>query len=119
MIVAMVLLAAGVMSLATANASTTTLQTLAQNRTNAIALARGYVEQIRSRDPWMLQSESPVHLDADGTVSSTGAYVRTVTVTTVRQNLVRVEVKMDFPRSTQPLTLTTMVFRGNGLNQAS
>lgn len=119
MIVAMVLLGAGLMVLARANASTTVLQTLAQNRTNAIAIARAHVESIRSKDPWLVQSESAVRLDADGTVSASGAYVRTVTVTTMRQNLVRVEVRVDYPRATQPLVLTTSVFRGNGLNQMS
>lgn len=119
MIVALVLLAAGVSSLATANASTIKLQTVSQNRTNAVALARGYVEQLRTRDPWQLDSEPAVRLNADGTVSSVGAYTRTVTVTILRQNLVRVEVRIDFPRSTQPLLITTSVFRGNGLAGAT
>jgi type IV pilus assembly protein PilV len=119
MVVAIVLLAAGLSSLATANANTVKLQTLAQNRTNAIAIARAYVEQVRTRDPWMLQSESPVRLNADGTASASGAYTRSLTVTTTRQNLVRVEVRVDYPRATTPLLLTTSVFRGNGLNGAS
>ena len=119
MVVAIVLLAAGLSSLATANANTIKLQTLAQNRTNAIAIARAYVEQVRTRDPWLLQSEAPMRLDADGTPSTGGAYTRTLTVTTTRQNLVRVEVRVDYPRATTPLLLTTSVFRGNGLNGAS
>jgi Tfp pilus assembly protein PilV len=119
MVVALVLMAAGMASLATANASTIRLQTLAQNRTNAVALARAYVEQLRSRDPWLLQSEAPVRLNADGIVSSTGAYTRRVTVTQTRPNLVLIEVQIDFPRSTQPLLLTTSVFRGNGLSGAT
>ncbi|MBY0489894.1 MAG: hypothetical protein K2R93_08635 [Gemmatimonadaceae bacterium] len=119
MVVAIVLLAAGLSSLATANANTVKLQTLAQNRTNAIAIARAYIEQVRTRDPWLLQSESPVRLNADGTASASGAYTRSLTVTTTRQNLVRVEVRVDYPRATTPLLLTTSVFRGNGLNGAS
>lgn len=118
-VVAIVLMAAGVSALATANANTVRLQTLAQNRTNAIALARAYVEQVRTRDPWLLQSETPVRLNADGTPAAGGAYTRTLTVTTLRQNLVRVEVRINYPRSTAPLLLTTSVFRGNGLNGAS
>ncbi len=118
-VVAIVLLAAGLSSLATANASTVRLQTLAQNRTNAIAIGRAYVEQVRTRDPWLLQSEAPVRLNSDGTTSPGGAYTRTLTVTTTRQNLVRVEVRINYPRATAPLVLTTSVFRGNGLNGAS
>jgi type IV pilus assembly protein PilV len=119
MIVAIVLLAAGLSALATANANTVKLQTLAQNRTNAISIGRAYLEQVRTRDPWQLQSEAPVRLNADGSTSAGGAYTRTLTVTTARQNLVRVEVRIDYPRASAPLILTTSVFRGNGLNGAS
>lgn len=119
MIVALVLLTVGLMSLASANAQTVTLQTVAQNRTNAIAIGRAYLEQLRTRDPWDLESESPVKLNADGVASSVGAYTRTVTVTTVRQNLVNLEVRVDFPRGARPVVLTTSIFRGNGLSGAN
>lgn len=119
MMVALVLLVVGVSALATANGSTVKLQTLAQNRTNAIAIARSYVEQVRTRDPWMVESESPVRLNGDGVPSGTGAYVRTLTVRETRNNLVEVEVRVDYPRATQPVTLITSLFRGNGLSGAS
>lgn len=119
MIVALVLLTVGLMSLAAANAQTVTLQTIAQNRTNAIAIGRGYVEQLRTRDPWDIQSEPEVKVNAEGVPASTGAYKRTVTVTTVRQNLIRLEVRIDFPRGAQPVVLTTSMFRGNGLSGAT
>ncbi|WP_075071424.1 type IV pilus modification PilV family protein [Gemmatimonas phototrophica] len=119
MMVAMVLLIVGVSALGTANASTITLQTLAQNRTNAIALARSYVEEVRTRDPWLVESEGAVRLNADGVASSTGAYVRTMTVRETRNNLVEIEVRLDYPRATQPVKLTTSLFRGNGLSGAN
>jgi type IV pilus assembly protein PilV len=115
MIVALVLLTVGLMSLASANAQTVTLQTVAQNRTNAIAIGRAYLEEMRTRDPWDLESEPAVKLNADGLPSSQGAYTRTVTVTVVRQNLVNLEVRVDFPRASKPVLLTTSIFRGNGL----
>ena len=115
MLVAIILLAVGMMSLATASASTMTLQTQAQNRTNAIAIARGYLELVRTRDPWTLVSEGTVKLNADGQVASTGAFTRSMQVTVTRQNLLRVELAVSYPRSTQPVTLTTSFFRGNGL----
>ena len=118
MMVALVLLIVGVSALATANGSTVKLQTLAQNRTNAIALARSYVEQVRTRDPWMVESESAIRLNSDGTASSTGAYVRTLTVRETRNNLVEVEVRVDYPRASQPVKLITSLFRGNGLSGA-
>ena len=118
MIVAIILLAVGLSSLASANASTIKLQTLAQNRTNAIAIGRSYLEQVRTRDPWLVQSESAVRLGAEGTAEANGPYVRSMTVTETRQNLVKIEVKVDYPRSTTPVLLTTLLFRGNGLSGA-
>ncbi len=118
MIVAIILLAVGLSSLASANASTIQLQTLAQNRTNAIAIGRSYLEQVRTRDPWLVQTEPPVRLGAEGTAEADGAYVRTMTVTETRQNLVQIDVKVDYPRAQSPVLLTTLLFRGNGLSGA-
>lgn len=118
MIVAIILLAVGLSSLASANASTISLQTLAQNRTNAIAIGRSYLEEVRTRDPWLVESESAVRLGAEGTPEADGPYVRTMTVTETRQNLVKIEVKVDYPRAQSPVLLTTLLFRGNGLSGA-
>lgn len=115
MLVALVLMAVGLMSLANASAQTVTMQTLAQNRTNAIAVARAHLEQIRSRDPWTIVSEGAQRVDAEGKPSPGGFYTRTLQVLTTRQNLIRVDVLVDYPRGTQPITLTTALFRGNGL----
>ena len=115
MIVALILLTVGLMSLARASAQTVTLQTLAQNRTNAIAISRAYLEQIRTRDPWTVQSEPERAVNAEGVVTAGGFYKRSVAVSTTRQNLLKVEVFVTYPRGTQPITLTTSFFRGNGL----
>lgn len=115
----MVLLVVGVSALGTANASTVKLQTLAQNRTNAIAIARAYVEQVRTRDPWLVQTESATRVNAEGVASASGAYTRRLTVRETRNNLVEIEVRVDFPRASQPVTLTTNLFRGNGLSGAT
>lgn len=119
MLVAMILLGVGVSALAHSNGQTVTMQTLAQNRTNAIAIGRGYLELVRTRDPWTIESETPVNVDADGRVSANGRYRRMMTVTSNRQNLIRIEVRVDYPRATQPITLNTMLFRGNGLSGAN
>ena len=57
-------------------------------------------------------------MNAEGLPAANGPYWRTVTVTTSRQNLIRVQVDVTFPRSTMPITLTTSLFRGNGLSGA-
>ena len=115
MLVAIILLAVGMTSLATANGSTIKIQTLAQNRTNAIAIARSFMEEVRTRDPWTLVSETGVTLNADGQAATTGAYVRTMEVVVTRQNLLRISVSVAYPRGTQPVALTTSFFRGNAL----
>jgi type IV pilus assembly protein PilV len=116
MLVAIILLTVGLMSLAGANAQTVTMQTLAQNRTSAIAIARGYLEEVRTRDPWLITSESAVALSNDGQVSAGGKFVRTLTVTQTRNNLIRIDITVVYPRGSQPVQLTTSFFRGNGLS---
>ncbi|MBL0169162.1 MAG: hypothetical protein IPP90_00325 [Gemmatimonadaceae bacterium] len=118
MLMAIILLAVGLMALAGANAQTVTMQTLSQNRTSAIAIARAYMEQVRTRDPWSIVSESAVALNNEGLASGGGAFIRTLTVTTVRQNLIKIVVDVRYPRGTQPVQLTTSYFRGNGLSGA-
>lgn len=116
MLVAIILLAVGLMSLAAANAQTVTMQTLAQNRTSAIAIARAYMEQVRTRDPWLIASESAVALNSDGQAAGGGKFVRSLVVTQSRTNLIKIVVKVVYPRGSQPVELTTSFFRGNGLS---
>ena len=113
--VAIILLAVGLTTLAGASSNTIKMQTLAQNRTNAIALARAYMETVRTRDPWTIVSESPVQLNTDGSASSSGAFIRTLTVAVTRQDLLRIDVSVTYPRATQPVVITTSFFRGNTL----
>lgn len=115
MLVAMILLGVGVSALAHANGQTVTLQTLAQNRTNAIAIGRGYLELVRTRDPWTVVSEAAVSVDAEGRETANGRYRRAMNVLSSRQNLIKIEIVIDYPRATQPIRLNTMLFRGNGL----
>jgi type IV pilus assembly protein PilV len=115
MLVAVILLAVGLLSLARSSGQSVTLQMMSQNRTNAISIARSHLEHIRTRNPWVVQSEPAVAVDADGQTSAGGAYKRTVDVQVVRQNLLRIDVKVTYPRGAQPVILSTSLFRGNGL----
>lgn len=118
LLMAMILLTVGMLSLAGANAQTVNMQTLSQNRTSAMSIARAYMEQVRTRDPWSIVSESAVSLNSDGQVSSLGAFRRTLDVTVVRQNLIKIIVIVQYPRGAQPVQLVTSFFRGNGLSGA-
>lgn len=114
--IAMVLLGIGSMALLGASASTTTLQTLAQNRTHAVAIARNYLEELRMRDPWTVESEAAVAVDAEGVPNSAGPFARSVAVRVVRQNLLEVTVTVTMPQGTSPVSLTTALFRGAQVN---
>lgn len=115
MIVALVLLGVGVGALAHSSAETLKFQNIAQNKTNAIAIARAYVENLRTQDPWTMQSSPSVRVDADGTLSNAGKFSRMMSMTVERQNLVRLTVTVNYPRMTDPVVLTTFLYRGNGL----
>jgi Tfp pilus assembly protein PilV len=111
-LVAMTLLVVGLMSLAGANVSTTRFQGLAQNRTHAIIIARGYLEELRMRDPWSVTSEAATTVGPDGTPVAGGAFTRTVVVTELRTNLLEATVSVTYPQGASPITLATRVFRG-------
>ncbi|MEP6779920.1 MAG: prepilin-type N-terminal cleavage/methylation domain-containing protein [Gemmatimonadaceae bacterium] len=118
MIVALILLAVGVGALANASAETLKSQTVAQNKTNAIAIGREYLEELRTRDAWTIQTEAPVNVNADGSASGDGKFSRGMILQIERQNLVRMTVTVNYPRMATPVVLTTFLFRGNGLTSA-
>ena len=112
LMVAMVLLGTGVMAIAAAQASSLRAQTDATARTIALAAARGYLEELRSRDPWTLDSEGSVSVDERGRPDPNGRFRRWTTVTTLRTNLVRVDVAVEGPRLAAPVVVGTHVYRG-------
>lgn len=115
MIVAIVLLTVGILALGNANTNTIKYQAMAQNRTNAVAIARAYLEEVRSRDPWSLESENATRVGADGIPDGNGVFMRSMKVEEERNNLLRLELTVDFPRAEQAVQLTTYQYRGSGL----
>lgn len=116
MIIALVLMGVGVGALARSSAETVKAQNVAQNKTNAIAIGRAFVETLRTRDPWLMQSLSAENVDADGAASAGGLYSRALNMVIERQNLVRLTVTVNYPRMVTPVVLTTFLYRGNGLS---
>jgi Tfp pilus assembly protein PilV len=114
-IVALLLLGVGIAALGNATAETIKSQTIAQNKTNAIAIARAYVESLRTQDPWTLASQGSARVDADGSESADGMFTKQMDLAVERQNLVRLTVTVNYPRMAVPVVLTTYLFRGNGL----
>jgi type II secretory pathway pseudopilin PulG len=116
MLVALVLLSVGVMALAQANAATVKVGAQSANRGVALAVARGYLEEVRSRDPWTLQTESAQRVGSNGEPNSLGPYTRSMTVTELRTNLIQLQIAVDYPNPTSPVAVDTYLYRPNGLN---
>lgn len=84
-IVAMVLMGFGVLVMSKTMLRAQQLETRADLRQVADVIANGYLEEILTRDPRTITSESPVVVDEDGNESETGAFTRTVTVEVARR----------------------------------
>lgn len=111
MVVALVLLSVGIFALARANAASISLGTKSANRDVALAIGRSYVEVLRSRRPQTIVSESPTVVNENGVPDAAGVYIRSVDVTEVRGNLLRVQVAVDYPNPTIPVVIDTYVYR--------
>ena len=62
-----------------------------------------------------MQSAAAVRVDQDGSLNNAGKYSRAMNMTVERQNLVRLTITVNYPRMTDPVVLTTFLYRGNGL----
>lgn len=112
-LVALGILAIGLLALARAQAAIVASQGNVANRTTALTIARDYAEVIRSRDPHTLVSETSVSVDARGQPLSNGPYQRSVNVTVLATNLVRVQVLVNYPRAAVPVDITTLIYRSS------
>jgi len=112
-LVALAILAIGLLALARAQASIVASQGNVANRTTALTIARDYAEVLRSRSPWTLVSEAPARVDARGTPDANGAYTRTTNVTVLSTNLLQVQVLVTYPRSATPVDIVTLIYRSS------
>lgn len=109
-LIAMMLLMVGVTALSRTGYQVLSAHTNAAARTTALSLARAHLEDLRSRDPKSLQTESPVVVDETGQPASSGAYTRSVVVDQLAINLKQVSVLVRGPRLRNPVQLVTLVF---------
>ena len=110
-LVAIVMLAFGLMALAKTQSMLMAAQTGVANRSAALGVAAGYLEQLRSRDPATLVSEAAVAVDAEGQPAAGGPYYRSTVVTLDQPNLLRVRVLVTFTRASAPIELITLIYR--------
>lgn len=109
--IAVILLSLGLIALAKAEGILARAQTDTANRSSALAIAQGYTEVIRSRDPATLASESALQVDVYGQPAAGGLYSRSMTVTSDAANLLRVTVTVNYPRAAAPLRIVTLIYK--------
>ena len=110
--VAVVLLATGVMAIGAANTMRIRSQTQSTACSTALNVARTYLENVRGRDPWTIAAESQVRVNAAGQLDPAGAFTRELIVMVERTNLLRLEVVVTGPANTAPIRLITNAYRG-------
>jgi len=108
--IALILLSVGVMALARAGGEVAAARTTSAVKTNAVAIARGHMEYLRSRPPQDLTSESAVQVDEGGDINGAGAYTRSVQLTTESSTLLNVKVIVDYPRANEPVEIITLIY---------
>jgi Tfp pilus assembly protein PilV len=109
-LLAVMMLTIGLVALARTQGLLTAAESSVSNRSVALAVATGYLEQLRGTDPAKLASEAPVAVDADGQPSANGPYQRSTVVTLDQPNLVRLRVIVDYPRSSMPVELVALLY---------
>lgn len=111
-LIAVVILAIGILALAKTSAGVVRAGAQAAFRTEAVSVARAYMEEVRSRQPSNLISEAAVACDREGVPNANGPYTRSVVVTDVASNLKSVRVVVTMPNSSVPVELVTLAFVG-------
>ncbi len=116
-LVAIVLIAIGVVALSSSSAFMVSLQTDAAERARASAIGITYMERVKTRPPGAIVSEDPVRVDETGTPDPDGAFVRRLTVEPEPDlsDAVRATVEVVYPSGfgrTRTLELVTVIFTG-------
>lgn len=113
--IAVVIMAVGVLALSKTLTGAMQANTRAGLRTVALDIARQRMEFLRGQRPQDMvdfAEASGTAVDETGRPNNDGKYRRTVLVTDVRANLVSVTVRVTYPNGTSPVELVTYVYTG-------
>ncbi len=119
LLVAMVLLAVGVVALSTSSAFLVSLQTDAAVRSTATSIAVTYMEEVKRRPPGALASEGPTAVDETGQPDPAGRFVRTLTIQDdpATPDVVQATVQVRYPTGfggSGRVELITVIYTGSG-----
>lgn len=113
--IAVVILAVGVLALSRTLTGAIQANTRAGMRTIALDIARQRMEFLRAQRPADMADfaeATAVDVNEQGLPTTGGKYHRTVLVADVRLNLVSVTVRVTYPNGTTPVELVTYVYTG-------
>ncbi len=116
-LVAIVLLAIGVVALSSSSAFLVSLRTDASARATAASIATSYMEEVKRRPPRELASEEPVAVSETGAVDEEAVFVRALTVAPEPgvADAVRATVSVRYPAGfgrTRTVELVTIIYQG-------
>lgn len=116
-LVAIILMAVAVVAISTSSAFVASLQTDAAQRATAAAIATAYMESVKIEPPAELESEGPTRVDASGSPSADGAYVRSLQVRADPKlaDAVRATVRVLYPAGLgreRTVELVTIIYAG-------
>ncbi|UCC71808.1 MAG: hypothetical protein JSV86_15745 [Gemmatimonadota bacterium] len=117
-LVAIVLLAIGVVAISASSAFMASLQTDASERARATAIAVTYMEEVKMRVPSTLASEDTVNVDVTGAVDANGPFLRILTVVPEPSApaALRASVEVLYPSGlgrTGTVRMVTVIYSGN------
>jgi type IV pilus assembly protein PilV len=113
--IAVVILAIGVLALSRTLSGAMAANTRAGLRTVALDIARQRMEFLRAQpaaDVATYDDASGTDVNEEGRPITGGKYRRVVIVSQVRTNLVSVTVRVTYPRGTAPIELVTYLYTG-------
>lgn len=113
--IAVVILAVGVLALSRTMTGAIQANTRAGFRTVALDIARQRMEFLRAQRPQDMADfaeASGTDVNEQGLPVSGGKYRRTVVVQDVRTSLVSVTIRVTYPNGTTPVELVTYVYTG-------
>jgi len=111
-LIAAAILVIGVLAIARSNTAILMAQTDAGLSTKSLEIARGYVEEVRARNPQSLASEAGTSVDETGELHANGSFTRSLDGVQVRENLLRVTVSVQGSRAEQPVQIVTYIYKG-------
>ncbi len=117
-LVAIVLLAIGVIAVSASSTFMVSLQTDAAERSRATAIAVAYMEGVKMRPPATLASEDTVRVSETGAPDENGPITRTVTVVPEPSvpDALRATVEVRYPSGlgrTRAVRMVTVIYAGN------